>query len=867
MSTVPSQTRTSERPREPHRFPSPGDGLSPAIGRLKQRLLTAPYEICLARARHLTESFRHTEGMDPALRMARGLRRCLERQSIRIYPDEQLAGSKTEKYLASPLSVERGDFLRTLQLELDILHRKQRPFRMSAADKQLFSDELLPYWNGRTLRDVKARYWQQEGIIATRPSLPQRLRGWRDGLRFVRYLGCENLRKMLGANYGARLSWSRVRNLFSLRYELAHNNPTPAVYCMDVQGHLCLGLDRAITLGFEQLIEQIKKRLEQQPPGDHRRRDFLQAMLVCLEAAIRYAERFSRLAEHQARQEPSETERHRLSTIAEHCRQVPRKPARTFHEALQAAWLTLVIGEIQFGSMDVFAVGRLDQYLWPLFERDRAAGVLSESQARALLQEFFLKLSANVTPTPELGMETNAVLGNSQHCVTVGGLTPDGSDGTNELSFLILDAYEQLNGTVNQVCVRLHDQSPQSFVRRAVQVFRRTNGLAFYNDRVIVPALQTDGYTAEHGRDYCIVGCVETCGHSNTQGCVAGHDMVLPAVLLMTLSRGRIPPPAWGQTGGSDVGDPASFTSFEQLWRAFERQLAGQIEVMVRAIAAKDRAHRQQLPAPYVSALVAGCIEAAADVTAGGAQYDFTTIVFRGLATTVDSLLAIERLVYARRELPLNQLLALLLDDYSGKEPLRQRTVRELPKFGHGNEQADGMALRLVEFIHGQVQRYQNVRGGKYRVSYFSLGNHVIDGILLGATPDGRKRGQPISNGVSPSNLASCAAGPIGALKTVAKLPAAQASSGIALNLRFHPNFIASDRGLETFATMLQTYFRQGGMHLQPNFVSTELLRKAQKNPAEYRDLIVKVSGYSACFVDLGRSIQEDIIARAEYAR
>ncbi|MBK8998061.1 MAG: hypothetical protein IPM35_20245 [Myxococcales bacterium] len=839
--------------------PAPRDVLAPRVRRMKQRLLEADYEICLSRARHYTAVYRETEGLDPALRGALALKRTLERQQIFIYPDEHLAGTKTERFLSTPLSVDRGDFLRVLQMELDILERKAKPFRISDEDRQCFWDEILPYWDGRTLHDRKAEKWSRAGLVSTRPSP----RGWLDAARFVRYVGKESLGKILGANLRARPSLRRLRNLHALRFELAFANPTPAVYCHDVQGHLTIGLDTVVELGMQELIRRARARLEE--PVDARGQAFLEAVITSLEAAIRYSERFAELALAQARDAQSGEERRRLERIAEHCRRVPREPARSFHEALQSAWMTQVVGEIQFGTMDVFGVGRIDQFLLPLFRQDLRSGALDAAEAKALLQEWFLKLSSNVSPTPEVGMESNAVLGNSQHCVVVGGLLPNGDDGTNELSELVLDAYAQMGGAVNQLCVRLHAGAPATFVRRAAAAFRQSNGIAFYNDEAVVPGLVADGYTPEDARNYGVVGCVETSGQSDTQGCVAGHDFVLPAALMLTLTNGAFPPPAPGQQPGYRSGDPAGFDSFESLMAALDRQLSHQLDVMVRAIAGKDEAHREMLPAPYVSALVHGCIESAKDVTAGGAKYDFTSVDVRGLATLVDSLLAIKTFVYERRELGLEELVAIVLDDFRDQEPLRQRILREPPKWGSGSSEADALGLRILERIHGHLAERRNVRGGRYRVAYFSLGNHVVDGLFLGATPDGRRRGAPISNGVSPSNLVKPSGGPQAGMRSAAKIPPVLASSGIALNVRFHPSFIKDARGLDTFTAMLTTYFALGGMHLQPNFVSLETLRDAQRHPERHRDLIVKVSGYSACFTDLGRSIQDDIIARAEF--
>jgi pyruvate formate-lyase/glycerol dehydratase family glycyl radical enzyme len=835
---------------------------------MKERLLAAPYEICMARALHFTRSYRETEGMDPHLRNAFALKRTLERQKIFIAPDEFIAGSKTEKFLAGPLSVERGDFLRALQLEMDILPMKIRPFRISEEDRNLFLKEILPYWNGRSLRDAKARRWEERGLIDIGGGPMRSIRRWLGGFDFIRHVGSGGARLLMGANLRAPLTPARLRTLHALRYELARNNPTPAVFCFDVQGHLSLGVDKVVTEGMGALVDRARERLDRlagEDPGNRRARSFLEAVVVSLEAAIGYAGRFADLADRMARQAGDPDEKRRLSLISSHCRRVPRLKPRTLHEAIQAAWIAQCVGEIQYGTHEVFAVGRADQYLYPFFRADVDSGRLTRAEAKALLQEFYLKLTANVEPIPEVGMETNGVLGNSQHCVVIGGVAPGGSDATNDLSMLMLEAHEEMRGAINQLSVRFHDGSPWPFVRRTAEVFRRTNGIAVYNDEVIVKALEADGLSVRDARDYCVVGCIETSGQSDTHGCPGGHELVLPAVLMLALTRGKVPPPAPGQSVGFDSGDPLAARTFEQLLAIFKRQLARQVRILVEATACKDEAYREQLPAPYVSALMDDCIEKAADVTAGGARYDFTSLDLRGLATLVDSLVAIRTFVYDRREIGLRDLVGACLKDFEGSEVLRQRIIHEAPKYGTGSAAADGVALEVIDWIHGEASKYRNIRGGRLRVCFYSYGNHVIDGIMTGATPDGRRRGEPISNGVSPSNTFVPSSGPAGPMRTVAGFPPEKVSSGVSLNMRFHPNFLRTEQGVDTFASLIRTYFRKGGMHIQPNVVSSETLREAQRRPGEHRDLIVKVSGYSAYFTDLGRSIQEDIIARCEF--
>jgi len=873
MSSVIPETERAESGGMSPSGTGPADSVSrldARVARLKHRMLTSPYEICLARALSFTRSYRETEGKDPHLRNALALKRTLSEQKVIIHPDEFIAGNKTEKFLAGPLSVERGDFLRALQMEMDILERKHHPFRVSGEERRLFWEEIFPYWNGRTVRDLKARKWEEQGLVETGSGFLSSVRGISAGIRFAREVGGESLKKILGANLSARPSRRRLKNLRELRYEFARNNPTPAVFCFDVQGHLSLGVDKVVTEGMEAIIARARERrerLEGEEPGNQAGRDFLEAVIISLEAAIRYAERLAELAREMAAQADGPAEQARLRRIAGHLAQVPRKKPRTFPEAVQAAWIAQMVGEIQYGTHEVFAPGRADQYLYPYYRADLEAGRITPTEAVAWLQEFFLKLSANVEPIPEVGMETNGILGNSQHVITIGGLTPEGGDATNELSYLVLDAFEQMNGAVSQLSVRFHPDTPEAFVFRTAEVFRQTSGISIHNDPVTLAGLAADGMAAEDARDYDIVGCIETSGQSDTHGCPGGHELVLPAVLWLTLSRGKIPPPLPGQQRGFDSGDPGSFRNFEQFLAAFRRQLAHQVKQLVRAVAGKDEAYMEIHPAPYVSALMDDCIEKARDITRGGARYDFTSLDVRGLATTVDSLLAIRTIIYEKSELGLPEFIAVLKKNFSGREALRQLIIQTAPKYGADCAPADALALEILDFLFRESRKYRNRRGGRFRMCYYSYGNHVIDGFFLRATPDGRRRGEPISNGVSPSNLVAQPGGPLGPMRTVARFPAEQISSGIALNLRFHPNLLKTEEGVKTFARMIQTYFKLGGMHIQPNVVSSETLRAAQKSPEKYRDLVVKVSGYSAYFCDLGRSIQEDIIARTEFGR
>jgi len=842
---------------------------SPRIERLKERLLNAPYEICLERARHFTNAYRAGEGEHPCLRNALALKATCENQPVHIYADEWIVGNKTDKYLAPVLAPERGDSMRVLQLEMDILSEKGHPFTISEDDRLEFLERVLPYWEGRCLRDRKGARWVELGIIEpVRGSARRTVRQVGCMLRFARHVGRDNLQKMAGIREGQKQHPGRALTAWKTRDELSKNNPNMGIYCYDVQGHLHLGVEKVVAEGFLGIRERAAARLAELSADDPEfedRKAFLEAVMISMDAACTYAERLRALAAGEASNTADPAEKERLSAIARSLEHAPARPARSFREAVQATWFALLIGEIQYGMHDVLGIGRADQYLFPLFEKDISGGDITVLEALELLEELNLKLTANVSLVPEIGAEANGTLGVSQHCLIIGGRDRSGADATNRLSYLMIDAYERMHGAINQLSLRVHRDCPPDFVERGVRVFRTASGHAFFNDEVIVPALERNGLAPEDARDYNIVGCIETSGSANCFPCPGGHEIVLPLVLYMTMTNGAYPVPIFGQKPGMKTGEPDSFRSFDEFMDAFARQLEYNVDVLVKAVEGKDRAYMEFLPSPYVSALMDGCIESACDMTRGGAEYDFTSVIGRGLATTVDSLLAIREFVFDRRELSMSEIVDACLSDFAGREDLRLRLANSPHRYGRDDEVADRLAADIVEGFVDEAERHVNVRGGRYRAGMYSYGNHVLDGFYIGATPDGRRRGEPISNGISPCNRVGDGDGLTALLKSVAAVEQGRLSGGVSLNIKVHPSYIETDEGLAKMTSLLKTYFDLGGMHVQPNVVSNETLRAAQKDPENYRGLVVKVAGYSAYFTDLGRSIQDDIVDRCQF--
>ncbi|MCJ7807660.1 MAG: formate C-acetyltransferase/glycerol dehydratase family glycyl radical enzyme [Dehalococcoidia bacterium] len=784
---------------------------------MKEKLLSSPYEVCIERARLYTRSYQETEGQPSAIRAAKALAKTLAEMTICIWEEELIVGNRTSKRLAGVIPVERGDINAVLEMDMDTMPNRKRPFMISEDDRRALREQILPYWKGKTIRDKKATLWAERGLMKV---------------------------KLLG--------------------EIGRNCPNLATDIFDVQGHLVLGHENVMRQGFSGIKKRAKEHLEKlrtENPDESRNADFLQAVIICSEGAIAFAHRFAGEAMKLAEKEADPRRRDELLRIADNCRWVPANPPRRFYEAMQCLWFTQVIAQISYGMAGTFALGRVDQYLYPFYKRDVEQGIITKDEALELIEELELKLTSNILLLPELGLEVSSTLGTSPQPITIGGLTKDGKDATNELSWMILESSEKLKAVINNLAIRIHSKTAEDFMLRACRVYRSTSGQAFYNDEAIIPALLSDGYSLEDARDYAIVGCVEPTGSGDTFACTGGNDIKLAGVLEMVLTNG-----GYRLMGGQGLptGDPTRFETFDEVMDAFRRQLEHNVKMAVDAVNIKDAIYQTEFPAPFVSATLTGCVESGRDATDGGARYNFGSITARGLGTTTDSLAAIKKLVFDDQVLTMSELVELLETNFEGKDELRHLLINRAPKYGNDDDYVDLIAKEIAELFCREVTEHQSIRGGHFRPSFYSYGTHVLDGQFLGATPDGRMAGEAISNGISPANARE-KKGPTAVLNSAAKLEHTLISNGNSLNLRLLPSLVQDEAALGMVASLVKTYFHSGGMHLQFNVVSRETLVDAQKNPQDYRDLVVRVSGYSAFFTDLGKLIQDDIIARTEF--
>jgi formate C-acetyltransferase len=791
------------------------------------------------------------------MRTARALEETLRTMTIRIEDDELLVGVKTAKRLAGVIPVERGEFNTVIAHELDRLtSRKRHRFHITEDERRELVEVILPYWKGRTARERKIRIWKDEGIYEAQALSPAALR------RIVKGMGWKNLAKLGKLTMGGSLkSASKLR---SMGRELSGLRPNLALTVFDVQGHLVPGHRRVMELGFEGIAEEARKKLQQLDPDDaasEHSRDFLEAVQVVAEAVCEYSLRYARLADALAREAEGE-QRAELLEIAERCRRVPARPPRDFMEALQCIWMTQVAMCISYGMAEILSLGRVDQYLYPYYRADLEAGRITRARALEAVEDFYVKLATFLIMLVEIGKDTASEMGVGSNTITIGGLDREGNDATNEMSHLFLEAHENLRALANNLCIRISSRTPRDFLLKACESYRYTSGQAFFNDELIVDELAADGFALEDARDYSIVGCVEPTSTGNAFACTAGNDISLVGVLEMALNEGRAV--ITGTRVGAPTPDPAGFRDFDEVKKAFEEQLATGVDKLVHAVEAKDRAHAESFPSPLVSATLEGCLENAADMTRGGAKYNYGSITGRGLGTVANSLAALRWAVFERKMLSMGEMVGHLRDNFKDAEPLRRELLSKAPKYGTDDPEVDELAQWVTEVFCREVREHPCGRGGFYRPGIFSYGVHVADGMSLGATPDGRKAGEPVSNGISPVN-ATETGGPTAVLQSAACAGNALLSDGTALNIKLSPSLLDTGEKAEKLASMIAAYFAMGGRHVQFNVVDTETLRDAQAHPENYPDLVVRVSGYCAYFTDLGRSIQDDIIARTEF--
>ena len=626
-------------------------------------------------------------------------------------------------------------------------------------------------------------------------------------------------------------------------------------------GHIIQNHAKVLQEGFRGIKEEVEGLLERTASGA--KRELLRAIIICCDAIGEFSHRYAEEARRLARAESETGRKEELLKIAEVCDWVPYNPARTFHEALQATWFSHMVEMIAESYPGPgISYGRLDQYLYPFYERDIGEGRLSREEGKELFQCFSVKHNYAYDYQTTGGPHgRNAGFG---QLITLGGQGPNGEDLTNDLTYLVLESFQELNMLEPKLNLRIHSGTPKELLLKVCQMIRDTQGspLILNFDRVVIEALEGEGMSHEDAVDYGVVGCLENTAQGNdTSGTVDVHFNVAKSVEL-ALNDGK----DWrsGERLGVEGEDPLEFESFEQVMQAYKQQLRATIKYVTEITSACDALRSKYVPCPFLSAVVDGCVEKGKDIRNGGAIYNFTTCNGVGIATAADSLAAINKIVIEDKRLTMAELLQALRANFEEKEDIRQMLITKAPKFGNDDDYVDSIAREIFRFWCRELSQYLTPTGKRFRAGYLSWNHFIHDGAFTAATPNGRRAGEPLSNGASPSQGCDVK-GPTAAMKSVARLGFDLLPSGASHVITISPTALETDEQLDKFAALLMTYNELGGTSLQFNVIDAETLQDAQRNPESYRNLLVRVTGYNAYFVGLSRALQDEIIARIEH--
>ena len=786
----------------------------PLLRRLRRETVSLTPHVCIERARLVTEFMRDlSSDSDPIqTRYAGAVAHFLSHKKP-IFPDRNLlAGTTTSKRFGAPVYPEFAAL--TIWPELDTIgQRRQNPQRLDPADADELNSSIFPYWIDRTV--------------------------------------LERTRKVFGNPKCLKLFESFVYYIAGKAGCLSHTVPDYSVV-------LDKGLEYIIDFAAD--AESRLRRKAGRTEEQNQSMLFYRSVGIALRGLCAYADNLHR--EALARKSTADTPEDiaRFDTMASLCKRVPRKPARTFHEALCALWITQVGIHAENINMAV-SPGRLDQLLYPWFRREYDDGALGPDEALTLVGCLWLKLNDNTNVVPESASELFGGAG-TVPAVTLGGIDSEGNDAVNELTRVMLKVTGLLSLRDPNVCARYHfEKNDASYLHQVAGTIAGTRSTpSVFNDHAAIRVLEAQSVSTEDARNYAVIGCVELSTGGSSYDSSASIILNLATALEMTLYNGKRVPETGDQVGPA-TGDFQSFTSYEQFLDAFKTQLSFLIDSAVRLNEYMGEIHRTMLPSPLLSAVFTGPLESGRDLIHGGARYNSSGATHIGFADTVDSLCAIEYAVFSAKQCTPPELLAALKSDFDGNRPLHAYLVNKTPKFGADSPEARKNARMLIDFLYERYQSYRNYRGGLYRPAFWTMTNHAGLGRLCGALPSGRKAGKVFSSGITPSsqsarNLAE-------SLHAVADLDARHIPGGFAFNLKY-PSVETPDDVVRLGRTV-DAFFRMGGLQIQFNVLSYEELIDAKNNPDKYPELLVRVSGYSAYFNDLNEAMKEELITRTEY--
>ncbi|MEI9533583.1 choline trimethylamine-lyase [Moellerella wisconsensis] len=785
------------------------EGLTPRMQRLRNNYLEARPSVSIYRAITFTEVVRDNPGLPAILLRAKAFRKACETAPILIQDEELIVGHPCGKARAGAFSPDIA--WRWVRDELDTMStRPQDPFIISEEDKKVIREEIVPFWEGRSLDEICEAQYREAGVWA-----------------------------FSGETFVSDLSYHQING----------------------GGDTCPGYDVLLfTKGMNGIKAEAHQKLSElsmENPEDIDRIYFYKAAIETCEGVVAYAHRIAAHARELAAKENDPVRRAELLTIAEVNQNVPANPPKTLQEALQSVWTVESLFEVEENQTGL-SLGRLDQYCYPMYRADIDSGRITEQQAQEMMQAFILKCAELMWMSSELGAKYFAGYQPFIN-LTIGGQKRTGGDACNDLTYLIMDAVRFIKVYQPSLACRIHNQSPQKYMEKIVDVVKAGMGFpACHFDDSHIKMMLRKGFDFEDARDYCLMGCVEPQKSGRIYQWTSTGYTQWPIAIEFVLNRGRMV--LFDSYQGLDTGDLTSLKTFADFDNAVKQQIAHIIRLSAIGTVISQRVHRDVAPKPLMSLMVEGCMEQGKDVAAGGAMINHGPgLIFSGLATYVDSMAAIRKLVYEDKKYTLEQIRDGLLANFEGYEELR-RDCLNTPKFGNDDNYADDFALDITEWTEKECRKYKMLYSTLSHGT-LSISNNTPIGELTAATPNGRLAWMPLSDGISPTQGAD-KQGPTAVIKSVSKMNVETMNIGMVHNFKFLKGLLDTPEGRNGLITLLRTASILGNGQMQFSYVDNEVLKKAQAEPEKYRDLIVRVAGYSAYFVELCKEVQDEIISR-----
>ena len=783
-------------------------GMNERIQKLRELSVTTPVHIDLERAKIETDFYKENDGKYsvPVMR-AMVLKEYFSKKTLYLGDGELIIGEKGRDPQASPTFPELC--CHSVEDMTVMSERELVSFHTTEEDRKLQAEEIIPYWTGRSMR---------EKILAR--MTPE---------------------------------WHECYSAGMFTEFMEQRGP----------GHTCGG-EQVFTTGYMDYKAKIKETMDSldyiNDPEAVNKCEELKAMDISCDAVIILGERYRKLALEMAAKEENETRKEELLKIAANLEVVPAHKPQTFWQAIQLYWFTHLAVTTELNPWDAFSPGRLDQHLNPYYERDVEAGILDDEKALELLECLWVKFYNQPAPVKVgITLKESATYTDFAN-INTGGVTPDGRNGVNNVSYLILDCMDEMKLVQPNSNVTISKKTPARFLKRACEVSRKGWGQpAFYNTEAQIMELVNAGKELEDARRGGSSGCVETGAWGSEAYILTGY-LNIPKVLQLTLFNGF--DQYSGKQIGLKLGYAKDFKTYEELWEAFKKQLEHIVNIKIRGNNVIEQLYAQEMPAPCLSVVTNDCISNAKDYNAGGARYNTNYIQGVGIGTITDCLSAIKYNVYDKKNFTMEELIEAMEHDFEGYDVIYRMVHDKTPKYGNDDDYADDIMQDVFELYRSSITGRPNMKGGKYGVDMLPTTCHVYFGDVILATPNGRKAHKPVSEGISPEKSADTN-GPTAVVKSCAKMDHL-ATAGTLLNQKFTPDVVAGEEGLEHMASLIRSYFSMDGHHIQFNVIDRQTLIDAQNNPEDYKDLIVRVAGYSDFFRNLSKPLQDEIIERTE---